>query len=64
MTIGQYIINRLKEASTWRGIIALITAAGITLQPNQVEAIVAAGLAAIGIVGAFFPDSTPPEPAK
>jgi hypothetical protein len=51
-----FLIQRGKEASTWRGLVAIITAAGITLDPTQMEAIVAAGLAAIGVIGAFFPD--------
>ena len=53
----EYLIERLKEPSSWRGILAIVTAAGITLEPAQAEAIVAAGLALIGIIGAFFPDT-------
>lgn len=56
-----YVLSRLKEASTWRGIIAVITACGVALSPEQIEAIVATGLALMGIVGAFFPDATKPE---
>lgn len=55
--MGKYIVNRLTEPSTWRGIIALLTAAGISLSPAQAAAITATGLAVIGIVGAFFPDA-------
>jgi hypothetical protein len=51
-----YIIERLSEMSTWRGILALLTAAGIAISPEQATAITAAGLALIGVVGAFFPD--------
>lgn len=51
-----YIIDRLSETSTWRGIIALVTAAGIALSPEQANAITAAGLGVIGVIGAFFPD--------
>ena len=53
-----YIIARLKEASTWRGIIALLTAAGVTISPEMVDKIVAAGLAVMGIIGMFFKDKT------
>lgn len=53
----QYFINRLKEASTWRGIVALITACGVNLSPELGEAIVGAGLGLMGIIGVFFPDS-------
>lgn len=55
-----YILARLKEASTWRGIVAIVTACGVALSPDQVEAIVATGLALVGILGAFFPDSAKP----
>lgn len=51
-----YIINRLKEASTWRGIVLVLTAAGIPLAPLQAEAVIALGLAAAGIIGAAVPD--------
>ena len=53
----EYIMERLKEASTWRGIVALITAFGVALSPEQVEAIVAFGLALIGVIGVFTRDS-------
>ncbi|MDY0282327.1 MAG: hypothetical protein RBR35_17410 [Salinivirgaceae bacterium] len=55
-SIVKFLYSRLKEPSTWRGIVAIITAAGVTLSPEQSAAIVSAGLAGIGIVGAFFPD--------
>lgn len=51
-----FILARGKEASTWRGLVALVTAAGVALNPTQIEAIVAAGLAVIGILGSFVPD--------
>lgn len=52
----KFIFSRLAEPSTWRGIVALVTAAGIALSPEQVAAITSAGLAVVGIIGAFFPD--------
>ena len=51
-----FILARGKEASTWRGIVALLTATGIALSPEQGEAIVALGLAVIGAIGVFFAD--------
>lgn len=54
----QYILARLAEASTWRGVLAVVTAAGISISPEQMAAITSLGLASIGLVGAFFPDST------
>lgn len=52
-----YLIARLHEASTWRGITAGLTAVGIVLSPEQRDAIIVAGLAVMGVLGAFFPDA-------
>jgi hypothetical protein len=51
-----FILARGKESSTWRGIVAIITAAGVALSPEQGEAIVALGLAVIGAIGVFTAD--------
>jgi hypothetical protein len=47
------ILEYLKQESTWRGIIAIATAFGITVSPEQAGAITAAGLAAIGLINTF-----------
>lgn len=52
----QFILERGKEASTWRGLVAIVTAAGISLSPELAEALVALGLAVIGILGVFTKD--------
>jgi hypothetical protein len=39
-----YVVNRLKEASTWAGIFALASAYGFHFTPEQVQAITAFGL--------------------
>jgi len=52
----QFILERGKEASTWRGLVAITTAAGVSLSPELAEAIVALGLAVIGILGVFTKD--------
>lgn len=57
----EYLADRLKEPSTWRGLVALITAFGITLSPEQSDAVIAAGLGIIGAIGAFFGDKGKPE---
>lgn len=54
--IKNYLLARLREASTWRGLVALLAALGISLNPEQIEAIVGGGLAIIGVIGVFFPD--------
>lgn len=57
----RYLLNRLKEASTWRGLVLVITALGVQLTPDQLSAIVATGLAVSGLIGAFFPDKQAAE---
>lgn len=56
MKIVSYILERLNEASTWRGIIGILTAIGVTISPEQIDSIVAAGLAIMGAVGVFTKD--------
>jgi hypothetical protein len=46
-----YIKDRFSESSTWRGLIAILTAFGVMLSPDQVEAIIAAGLFLAGAIG-------------
>jgi hypothetical protein len=52
----QYLIDRMKEASTWRGIILLLTAAGVPIAPELQSVIISAGLGLAGLVGAVTPD--------
>ena len=54
--VKQYVIDRLKEGSTWRGFVLCITASGVALQPNQIEAILFAGMFVSGLIGAIAPD--------
>ncbi len=53
-----YIFNRLKERSTWLGIIALATACGVTIESLLAEQIIAAGMALAGIVSIMTKDGT------
>ena len=52
-----YLYARLKEASTWRGIILILTALGVPIMPEMAETIVTIGLAVTGIVGVITPDA-------
>ena len=45
-----YLLNRLKEASTWQGIIAIVTGFGVTLSPDLREAIASLGVALFALV--------------
>jgi len=51
-----WLMNRLREASTWRGMVWLLTVSGVALRPDQVEAIVLAGMAIAGLLGVFLQD--------
>lgn len=51
-----YILARLKERTTWLGLIAIATAFGLRLSPEQVQAIVTIGLGLAGILHAATPD--------
>ena len=53
MKIADYILARLSESSTWRGLAFVISAAGITLVPDQANAIAAAGMAVVGAINVF-----------
>lgn len=47
------------EASTWRGLIMLLTAVGLQIEPAQQTAIIQAGLAIVGLISVFFKRKTP-----
>lgn len=51
------ILEYLKHASTWKGLIAIATAAGVGVSPELAEKIIAAGLAAVGLIQVFIDDS-------
>ena len=56
-----WLLKRLQEVSTWRGIILLLTAIGVKLEPDLAEAIIAAGLALVGIINIVRRGGAPPE---
>lgn len=49
-----YIIGLLKQDSTWKGILSLLTAAGVVLKPDQATAIIATGMALVGLIQVFI----------
>ena len=53
---AQYFFARLKEPSTWRGIIMVATAYGAMLSPAQATAIITLGLALAGGQAVVTPD--------
>lgn len=46
-----WFIARMKEPSSWRGAIWILTACGVTLKPEVWEQIMAVGMAAAGLLG-------------
>ena len=52
----KYVMERLKEASTWRGLVMLGMAAGLKIDPALADQIIMAGAAVAGAVGALVPD--------
>lgn len=53
----RFVLARLREASTYRGLMLILTGLGVALRPEVADAIVAFGMAAAGLVGVFVPDS-------
>lgn len=56
-----WIVNRLSENSTWRGIILIVTAAGVGLNPEQQNAIIVAGLAIVGLINVLRKSPASPD---
>ncbi len=51
-----FILGRLKEPSTWRGLVLVATAFGMDLNPDQAYAIASLGIAIAGGMGVVSPD--------
>lgn len=51
--IKQYLLERVQEPSTWRGLILLATVCGISISPEQQELITMIGLGVVGFLGAI-----------
>lgn len=56
MNIVKTILEYFLHDSTWKGLIAIATAAGVYLSPELQGAIVTAGLGLIGLVNVFITD--------
>lgn len=49
----EYLLERLKEPSTWRGAVMLAIGLGVGISPGQIETIVSLGTAVVGAIGVF-----------
>lgn len=50
------ILEYFTHTSTWKGLFAILTAAGVSFQPEHQQAILTAGLAVIGAIQVFVDD--------
>ena len=51
---GKWAIDQLKQPSTWRGLVMLITSAGLAVNPELMEPIIVAGTGVAGLIGVLF----------
>jgi hypothetical protein len=51
----KYVIERLREFSTWRGIAALAATGGVMIAPEQLDAAYKLFVAALGAVAVLAP---------
>lgn len=53
----RFMVARLKEASTYRGLMLILTGLGVAIRPEVAEAIMACGVAVAGLAGVVLPDT-------
>ena len=56
-TVIDWLLARLSENSTWRGIILLLTAAGTVIDPDMASTIIGTGLAIVGLINILINQS-------
>jgi hypothetical protein len=54
-TVANFLFERLREFSTWRGIAALVATGGVLIAPEQLDAAYKVFVAALGAVAVFTP---------
>lgn len=59
MKVVDYMLARMSEASTWQGLVVLMTFMGMNLSPEQANQIVMTGIAVVGLLKTFMPDRLP-----
>lgn len=52
-TSMNWLKHRLRERTTWQGIIAVLTGVGVSLSPDQKDAIISAGMAFVTLIWVF-----------
>lgn len=59
-TVLRFLLARLSEVSTWKGILLILTGGTAYAAPEIQDAIITIGLAAVGAIGVATPDHVPP----
>ena len=60
-----WVLNRLKEPSTWKGIVVLLSLVGVRFSPEATDLIVELGVTAIGLILVIQKErAIPDEPKK
>lgn len=57
-----FLWARLREPSTWRGVIAILAAIGIQISPGLADAVISLALLLMGGVAVSTPDQLPEKP--
>jgi len=55
-TIMKYIVSRMKELSTYQGLLTFLTGFGVVMKPEMWESITMGGVAIFGAISTMFPD--------
>lgn len=51
--LKQYLVDRAKEPSTWRGLAMLATGAGVYVAPEILDQVIVVGTGVAGLIGMF-----------
>ena len=54
--VGNWLLRRLRERSTYVGLAAVASAAGIEVSTDQVDTVATAALGLFGVLNMFVPD--------
>lgn len=60
MAILAYIVNRMKEPSTYAGLASILGLVGVNLAPESLTAIISVATAIAAAVAVFVPDLNKP----
>ncbi|MBF0272308.1 MAG: hypothetical protein HQL98_09630 [Magnetococcales bacterium] len=52
-------LDRCREPSTWRGVVMILTAFGVSVSPETVNDVVAVGTGLSGLIGVMTRDGGP-----